>query len=296
MNYLEDVLSRLAAAESCGYHLGSEWASEPAALVAMALCAHRRAPAALPMLDWLLRQQGTDGSVGIDATHATPGWPTGWAVVAWQAAQNSDNANAKFAAAVRQAQQWLLRVQGDLMEHHDELGHDTMIKGWPWVEGTHAWVEPTSMNLLALKHSGHGSHSRAREAVRLLIDRLLPRGGANYGNTVVFGNELRPHPQATGLCLLALQGETDASGGISRAIDYLLGELSAETTTSSLCYAVLGLAAHQRLPADYEHWLSAASRRTLARDAASYKLALLALASLGDACPLIPRTHETVTP
>ncbi len=292
MDYLHDVLARLATVESCGYHPGSEYASEPTALAAMALLAHGRQSAALPMLDWLLRRQGADGSVGIDAAHATPGWPTGWAVAAWQAAQHCDLANAKFAAAIAQAHRWLFRVQGDLIEHHDELGHDTTIKGWPWVEGTHAWVEPTSMNLLALKHTGMNDQPRAREAVRLLIDRLLPQGGANYGNTVVFGQELRPHLQATGLCLLALAGETDRTVGIERAINYLLGELSAETTTSSLCYALLGLAAHHRLPADYRPWLAAASRRTLARDAGGYKLALLALASLGDACPLIPRPRD----
>ena len=75
------------------------------------------------------------------------------------------------------------------------------------LEENRAWLEPTAMALLALKHTGHDAHVRAREAVDLLHDRLLPNGGSNYGNTFVFGQELRPHVQPTGLALLALTGE-----------------------------------------------------------------------------------------
>ena len=234
------------ARNTCGYHAGSRDATEPVALAALALVACGRESRALPLLDWLSERQGADGSLGVDAENATPGWPTGWAMIAWQAAQNCSLAQPRFAAALEHALAWIFRVQGEIIERVESAGHDTMIKGWPWVEGTHAWVEPTAINLLALKHTGHGSHRRAREAVRLLHDRMLPSGGCNYGNTVVFGQELRPHVQPTGLCLLALAGEDDASGRTDKSIDYLRRELSARTTTESLCYALLGLAAHEQ--------------------------------------------------
>jgi len=144
------------------------------------------------------------------------------------------------------------------------------------------------MDLLTLKHTGHSTHARAREAVLLLENRLLETGGCNYGNTIVFGQVLRPHVEPTGLTLLALGGELDSKGRIAKSIEYLQRELSSQTTTASLCYGLLGLAAQDRWPADAREWLAVAGRRTLARDPSGYKLALLALAWLGPSCPLIP--------
>jgi hypothetical protein len=145
---------------------------------------------------------------------------------------------------------------------------------------------------LALERTGHGDHPRAKEAARLLHDRMLPDGGCNYGNTIVFGQELRPHVEPTGLCLLALGGRADAEGRAQKSIEYLQREVSGRTTTASLCYALLGLAACDRFPAEAHAWLDAAAARTLARDAAPYKLALLVLARLGPSSPLVHPTEE----
>lgn len=288
MDSLEDVLARLATSPSSSYHAGGENASEPAALAALALLAHGRGEAAQARLNWLAELQSPDGSVGIDAKQSTPGWPTGLAVLAWQAAQDSPARNDRYAAALQRGVHWMLRVQGVSIERGDWSGHDTSLRGWPWVEGTHSWLEPTAMNLLALEHTGNGAHQRAREAGRMLHDRLLPSGGCNYGNTVVFGQELRAHMQPTGMCLLALSGCSERTPRIEASVGYLQRELSDRTTTDSLCYALLGLAAWQLVPAGADQWLSKAAERVLARDAASYKLALLALAAMGRDCPLIP--------
>ena len=123
--------------------------------------------------------------------------------------------------------------------------------------------------------------------IAMLIDRLLAGGGCNYGNTVVLGQELRPHVQPTGLAMLALAGQTEVDRRIGRSLDFLAANLSAETTSASLAYGLMGLAAHDRFPPDARNWLRAAYRRTIARDGAAYKLALLSLAALGDKCPLI---------
>ena len=86
MEPASEVIARLAACKTCGYHAGSPDASEPVALSALALLAADQQPRAVELLDWLIARQNADGSLGIDAHHATPGWPTGWAVVAWSAA------------------------------------------------------------------------------------------------------------------------------------------------------------------------------------------------------------------
>jgi hypothetical protein len=288
MNWLDDVVTRLAAAVSWGYHVGSPSATEPAALTALALIAHRQDRAAAGPLAWLLSLQATDGSLGIDAAQSTPGWPTSLAVLAWHAAQGSPPKDQKRSTAIDRALAWILQTEGASIEITAGMGHDSTIRGWPWVEGTHSWVEPTAMHLLALKHTGHGDHARARDAVRLLQDRLLDGGGCNYGNTVVFKQQLRPHVQPTGLALLALGGEDEVRGQMEKSVSYLERELPRQAATDSLCYGLLGLAAQQSLPAPADAWLAAASRRTISRGPSSYKLALLALAGLGASCPLVP--------
>jgi hypothetical protein len=148
------------------------------------------------------------------------------------------------------------------------------------------------MQVLALKAVGYGSHPRVREAVRLLVDRLLLCGGCNYGNTVVMGQGLRPHLQPTGLAMLSLAGETDADGRIAKSLDYLSRELSPRTTAASLAHGLLGLTAHERSPAGAQAWLEAAYRRTISRNPAHYPLALIALAAMGANSPLIVRNHS----
>jgi len=65
MVLLDDVLARLANAKTCGYHQGSQMATEPAALTALALLAHRRengrAPPA-PLVGGLANGRGNIGN------------------------------------------------------------------------------------------------------------------------------------------------------------------------------------------------------------------------------------------
>jgi hypothetical protein len=292
MDYLESVLARLTAATVCGYHRDRPAAAEPTALAALALVAHRRADAARPLVERLLTLQQLDGSVGIEAAQTSPGWATGLAVLAWRAAQESGIVVAPYVGAIDRALDWLLATAGTLPDRVEVAGRVTMVRGWPWVAGTYSWVEPTAIGLLALKHTSYARHARAREAALLLVNRLLESGGCNYGNTVVFGQTLRPHVQPSGLALLALAGEDDLRGRIARTLDYLRSELSERTTTASLCYGLLGLAAHDAFPKHSADWLRAAAARSLARNPSAYNLALLALASLGPNCPLIARVRS----
>ena len=289
MTWSQSVVERLVATDRWGYDAAWPSATEPAALAAIALLGHGAARAAQKPLQWLTKTQRADGSLGVDAQQSSPTWPTSLAVIAWTAA-DSMRGSSKFEPQLASAVRSMLRVEGVRLERVPEMGHDSTLLGWPWVEGTHSWIEPTAMHLLALKAVGQSQHPRAREAARLLADRLLPSGGCNYGNTTVLGQTLRPHVQPTGVCLLALARESALEVRVEASLKYLERELSPRTTTASLCYALLALAALDRWPARADALLEAAGRRTLSRDAAPYKLALLALAALGRECPIVSLT------
>ena len=191
MAWLETVLERLSDTTAWSYLAAGSAAAEPAALSALALTVHGRHNAARAPLDWLLGQQAADGGVGALASDPSPAWPTAWSVLAWQAASGSeiDTHAEKYRAAARRGVDWLLEARGNPLAKTLDLGHNCALIGWPWVLGTHSWVEPTAMAVLALKAFGQQAHARTREAVQLLIDRLLPAGGCNYGNTVCAGTD-----------------------------------------------------------------------------------------------------------
>jgi hypothetical protein len=286
VDWLHDFCAVLADADAVGYRLGRTPASEPTALAALALVAAGHADAAEAKLRWLAGIQTAEGSVGINAREPSPGWPTPLAGIAWlagNAAQPTPRSSLPqpppWSRNIRRAVDWLLRTAGNQLPRRDE-GHDTTLVGWPWAIGTHSWVEPTALAVLALKAAGHGGHPRTREAAGLLIDRLLPGGGCNYGNTVVLGQELVPHVQPTGLTLLALAGERDPAGRIERSVEYLLRVLNEHTSPASLAYGLLGMAAHGTQCCMAEEWLVAAAAAAR-KHRSALDMALLLLAAAG---------------
>ncbi len=232
----------------------------------------------------------------MDQQHPGPCWATGWAALAWQisattaaSANHVDSSDRRgFSASARRAIDWLLATKGTAQRRNAIMGHDTTLQAWPWVEETHSWIEPTAISLLALKATGHANHPRSREAVRLLLDRMLPDGGWNQGNKIVMGRTLRPQLQPTGLALAALAGE-EAPEAVSRSMRYLNQAIAQPVSTASLSYALIGMAAHGPLPLHASRRLEACVTDTLAHDAAPYPLALAALAALGPRCPWFAR-------
>src|SRR5487761_1544889 len=239
-DWVNAVLDKLADQTYWSYQAGGAPAAEPTALAALALAAHGRLDAALPACDRLTELQSADGSVGITSDQATPCWPTGWAVLAWSAADEG-RASSAYRDSVQRAIDAILLLHGRTSDASSDMGHNARLDGWPWVDGTHPWCEPTAINLLALKATGHGKQPRSREAAAMLIDRLLPDGGCNYGNTSVLGQVLRPQVEPTGLALTALAGEPDLSGRIERSLNYLEQAVGVTPGGASLAYGLLGL-------------------------------------------------------
>ncbi len=206
MPWQSQLLERLSQVTPGGYLPGAPAASEPVAWGAIALAQSGKLTAARRAADWLARVQQRDGSVGVNAQQSTPAWPTSLAIVAWQAIQEADGSH-RYDTNISSAASWAFDAKGRAAEQKRQIGHDTTLVGWSWAAQTHSWLEPTAMFVAALRAAGHGDSPRVREGVRLLIDRLLPSGGCNYGNTVVLGQELLPHVQPTSLVLWALAGE-----------------------------------------------------------------------------------------
>jgi hypothetical protein len=289
MPWIDEALALLAQSPVCGYSPQDRGATEPSALAALALVGHGKRKESAAVGEFLVGIQEPSGAVGVRQGEETPRWPTSLAILAWLAMDK-----AAFSDPIARAFRWALSIEGERLET-DEVGHNGMLAAWPWVErgnvagprGTHSWLEPSALFVAAFKSLGFADHARTREAVALLLDRILPKGGCNYGNTFVLGQELRPHVQPSGMAMVALRNEFDEDRKIALTLDYLSNSLTSETTTASLAWALLGLAAHDRKPKNADELLARAHERTMRRDQSPHRIALLALAALGEESPLI---------
>ncbi|MEQ8846465.1 hypothetical protein [Botrimarina sp.] len=270
---LDSALTRLRRSPIGGYHADGPAASEPIAWAAIAL-AHAGEPAAAQAgARWLAERQAGDGSVGVTAEQAEPAWTTALAILAWRAVDPVG-----YAQPIASASDWALDQEPWTQPPNPVLGHDLSLAGWSWAPDTHSWLEPTAFFAVALRDGTLATHPRRVEAVRLLQDRLLPSGGANYGNTVVFGQELLQHAQASGVAAWALAGERVDDPRLRLTLDYLADTIRQPLGAASVAWAVRGLAAHGLAGEDAAARLSAAWSR-VGRDNGLYKPALFALAA-----------------
>lgn len=191
-----------------------------------------------------------DGRVSISSSNPESFWLTPLAILAWHGSE-------KHVKPRSHAIDFLLRTSGEhwLKEDGSPLAHDTSIQGWSWTENTHSWVVPTSLSILALRTSGFGEHDRVREGIRLLMDRQLPSGGWNYGNTLTYGKELYPQADCTGLALSALM-DCVSRGDVGKSISYLQSRVLQVRTPLSLGWGILGLGAWGRRPKQATAWVS----------------------------------------
>jgi hypothetical protein len=196
----------------------------------------------LPASRRLAGSQHSHGRVSVIAGHPESYWPTSLAILAWKKIPG-------FKREIELAARFLLTTSGKhwLMQDRTVVAHDTSIKGWPWIENTHSWIEPTSLAVLALKVCGYSEHERVSEAVRMILDRQLSSGGWNVGATRVFGNILRPIPEFTGHALSALAGLTELTR-VKLSLDYLSGAIEYLRTPLALSWTVFGLTAWSYRP------------------------------------------------
>lgn len=194
----------------------------------------------------LMHEQRPDGRLCVNNIHPASYWPTPLAILAWQDSQFCREAQQR---AVR----FLLETTGFHFPRTSDAvsAHDSLLKGWPWVDETHSWVEPTAISVMALRATGHGHHDRIKEAVRMLLDRQLPHGGWNYGNTLVFERELHPMPESTGAALAGLAGMVERNT-VMPSLKYLQAEVMRLRTPISLGWSLLGLAAWKLSPPNAE--------------------------------------------
>lgn len=187
-----------------------------------------------------------DGRVCLTEEHPDAFWPTSLAILAWQGAH-------RFRVAQTSAIRFLLETTG----HHKPRapnappGYDGSLRGWPWTSDTHSWVEPTALSLFALRVAGYGKHPRAAEAADMLMNRQLPSGGWNYGNTVVFEQELQPMADTTGIALQALATGVPRKE-VESSLVYLKRQAGRLRTPLSLAWSLIGLSAWGERPADTE--------------------------------------------
>ncbi|MEW6660563.1 MAG: hypothetical protein AB1424_18130 [Thermodesulfobacteriota bacterium] len=198
----------------------------------------------------LAESQLPDGRVCLSPDHPEAYWPTALTVFAWH---RSPEFQKNLALAVH----FLITSSGKHWPRTADasVAHDTGIQGWSWIAGTHSWVEPTGLAMMALRIAGYGEHARVREGARLVLDRQLPHGGWNYGNTLVFGQELRPMPLSTGMALNALKNATPRET-VQVSLDYLQKKVASLHTPQSLGWSLLGLGAWQARPVQAQQLLS----------------------------------------
>jgi hypothetical protein len=71
--------------------------------------------------------------------------------------------------------------------------------GWPWTDGAHGWIEPTSWGLLALLAARPTSADRIADGLAVLQTQECEGGGWNYGTRVGFGVVQSPFLQTTAI-------------------------------------------------------------------------------------------------
>ena len=177
------------------------------------------------------------GRVPVTKSNPAAYWPTPLAILAWKKAGG-------FNREIELSANFLLTTSGLPFKKKDDSfgGHDTELKAWSWVENTHSWIEPTAMAMLALSSTGSDKHDRFQEAIHMMLDRQLPSGGWNYGNTTVFSRELLPMPEYSGQALCALSGYAQAQQ-VLKSIEYAKDQLPNLITPLSLCWCIFGLKA-----------------------------------------------------
>jgi hypothetical protein len=237
INKALDILRRRALPEG-GFsaYPDGEYRPDATAWAVLAFKAAGMPPATFDQaLSRLKKSQMADGRVCLAPDHPETSWPTPLAILAWQdlLPYRESHQRAINFLVQQTGKRPVFQIWPPFVRHEN-------VQGWPWIENTFSWIEPTALAMIALKTAGLGSHPRVRGGVQMLLERQLPSGGWNYGNTVVFDQELLPLPDTTGLALSALSGMA-SHNQVEKSLEYLQKTVKQTRTPFSLGWALSGL-------------------------------------------------------
>jgi hypothetical protein len=241
----DELLGRATPGGGFADRPGGSYRSDATAWTILALDrAGRGGPVLEKARTRLSQDQMEDGRLTISRQHPDAFWPTSLAALAWSGVPAHEKSR-------NRAVHFLLETTGRHFptEKNSPVSHDTALRGWPWIDATHSWVEPTALAIIALDTCGFRDHDRVHEASRLLLNRQLAHGGWNYGNTTVFGQQLHPNLESTGAALHALEGRVSRSE-IQRSLDYLVVRVQNLQTPLALGWSLLGLRSWGLLPSN----------------------------------------------
>ena len=271
-----------------------------------------------PVRQFLVGARNADGGWGYQAGRASRLEPTCWAILAlgrtlerqvleqWPCAEGlllerhgaAPNyafhgqamialraLNLEHAAGNRTLLAALQRVKGKAIPASTINRQDNSLQAWSWIDGTFSWVEPTAWCLLALKQwsaapGAVGDPTRIVVAEQMLLDRCCAKGGWNYGNSNMLGQELKPFVPTTALALLSLQ-DRQSLPEVARSVAFLEREATSERSGPALALALMALRAYGRSTAGVRDTLVAQLPTTL--DLGKIASAAMALYALSEA-------------
>jgi len=217
---------------------------EPTALSVLALHARGNGPEAERGLAFLKSCQQEKGAVGTRPDDPEGSWMAYAALLAFHALGAG--------AEERRLEDWILGFEDASGTFSKEeasaikarFRYDASIPGWSWTPRTTAWVEPTSLFILALIHSGVPvTAKRILSGVELLIDRAVPSGGWNFGNPFSSSYELEASVMSTALALCALSaaGVPEDRPEIRGGLRFASRALDKDISTASLAWLLLAM-------------------------------------------------------
>jgi len=225
-----------------GYWPGHESFTEPTGLCIVALKFAGIEDGLMKGIEYLKRCQLDSGGIGINEKDKEGNWMSYAALLAFNALGASKEEE--------DLKKWILGftdgfndVSPELVKStYQELRYDMTIDGWPWFGSTNSWIEPTSLFIIALTHSGVGpQNERLNSGIKLLIDRTNKNGGWNYGNPFVKNTYLDAFPLPTSIALVAMgiTGHTEETPAVKNAIDFLEQCSGEEMSTVNLAWTLL---------------------------------------------------------
>jgi hypothetical protein len=233
------------------YGRGSSW-TEPTAYAILAMLAAGDKVRARKGMAWLKGLERSDGGWRPRPGVEESTWVT--ALVALLPKQEfgpaaHDRAVGWLIGATGAESGAIVRVRSWLLG--EAPNSDMDFAGWPWLEGSAAWVEPTALAILALDKESQlpKARQRAAEGRRFLMNRRCSAGGWNHGSTHAVGYAAKEYPESTGRALAALAGEPKLK--LERSIDLARTFLVQSRSADAINWLRLGLTAQGAMPAGY---------------------------------------------